>query len=331
MKLSIIIPYYNGMDKIKPCLESIISQNLNPNDYEIIIVDDCSPQRCLKEDIVAMLPPQDNVLVIRLLENRRQGGARNEGIIHAKGEWIAFIDQDDYWERDTVYKIIESIDNAHNIPDMVMVDHCYQRGKQIFKRQYVNNTSTVYSGIEFIKNEELTWAPWGYFYRRKFLIENELKYTENVRFEDAEFAIRCVSSAKSIYYLPISLVHYTTNIDSTTAINLTSEDIVSQMLQHDWRVYQEYLRIAIINVDAGIVIKSHALAAFKFGSYRFIWLRYREIYSLTHKYFKGKFNKEDGVYLHSISLFPTMYSVIVSLVSPLLRYIVRCKQKRYLK
>jgi glycosyltransferase involved in cell wall biosynthesis len=57
MKLSIIIPYYNGMDKIKPCLESIISQNLDPNDYEIIIVDDCSPQRCLKENIVAMLPP----------------------------------------------------------------------------------------------------------------------------------------------------------------------------------------------------------------------------------------------------------------------------------
>jgi glycosyltransferase involved in cell wall biosynthesis len=330
MKLSIIIPFYsNSIEVLKPCLNSIQAQKLDPEDFEIIIVDDCSPTICDKDIIMRFSQPNSNlnIRVIRLLENRRQGGARNEGILHANGDWIAFIDQDDYWEANVVERIFKSINCASQTPDMVMLDYSFHKGAKTIPRQYIKNTSKVYSGLDFIKNEELTWAPWGYFYRRNFLLENGLKFAEHVRLEDADFAIRCISHAKIIYFLPISLVHYSVTPSSTTNISNSSREVVNDLFLECCRMFDEYIRITAIDTEAGKIIKKHTLFSFKIDTYRFIWLKYRDINSLTNKYFKDKFKNEDGLYLHFISSYPTLYSRIVSIASPILRMIVRHKQK----
>ena len=94
MKISYIIPFYNGQDTILHCLESIYAIDLPEKEWEVIIVDDCSPtpaESILSEHIKR----HTNLRIVRHDFNRRQGGAKNTGIALAEGEYIAFVDQDD--------------------------------------------------------------------------------------------------------------------------------------------------------------------------------------------------------------------------------------------
>ena len=103
MFLSIIIPVYNGTKTIKRCLDSIWSQGLPENDYEVICVDDCSSDGSYEYiQKLSQLYPQ-----LKLLKNSfniRAGGARNHGVRCSSGEYILFIDSDDYFHPQSLNK-----------------------------------------------------------------------------------------------------------------------------------------------------------------------------------------------------------------------------------
>lgn len=214
---------------------------------------------------------------------------------------------------------------------MVMTDHYFHNGRDSFDSRYSDNSDSVYSGLDFIKNEQLTWAPWGYIYRRDFLLENNLKFEEHVRFEDADFAIRCISYARRIFYCPVSLVHYSCYEDSQTGFGKDTREIIGQMMQHDHRIRKEYLRISQTDAEAGEVIRQQARGAFKIGMRRFIWLPFKDKHYLTQNYIKGYFTREDGGYLWFASTYPLLYSAALSAVSPILRQIVKFKRWRRLR
>jgi glycosyltransferase involved in cell wall biosynthesis len=94
MKLSYIIPFYNGQDTIHHCLDSILAIGLDLNELEIIIVDDCSPIS-VESVLGEYIAKHPNIRIVRHKVNKRQGGAKNTGITLAKGKYIAFADQDD--------------------------------------------------------------------------------------------------------------------------------------------------------------------------------------------------------------------------------------------
>lgn len=107
MELSIIVPVYNmaGGGKLNYCMDSLLAQTID--DYEIIAVDDAST-----DDSFAILQRYEQtnpgrVRAVRSPENRRQGGARNLGIEHARGEWIGFIDSDDWIAPDMYEKLLK--------------------------------------------------------------------------------------------------------------------------------------------------------------------------------------------------------------------------------
>ena len=107
MKLSIIVPVYNmaGDGKLNFCLDSLVAQDFD-GDYEIICVDDCST-----DDSMRVLREYEEkypglFVIAKNDRNRHQGGARNKGIELASGEWIGFIDSDDWIDPDTVEKLV---------------------------------------------------------------------------------------------------------------------------------------------------------------------------------------------------------------------------------
>ncbi|MCI8924586.1 MAG: glycosyltransferase family 2 protein, partial [Lachnospiraceae bacterium] len=106
MELSIIVPVYNmaADDKLVWCLDSLVGQTVS--DYEIIAVDDCSTDHSLEilKEYEKKYP--DKFRVIASPENRKQGGAKNLGLAKAKGEWIGFIDSDDWVTRDFYEKLL---------------------------------------------------------------------------------------------------------------------------------------------------------------------------------------------------------------------------------
>ena len=107
MKLSIIVPVYNTASdgKLSFCLDSLVNQSIN--DYEIIAVNDASTDDSLEilESYKSQYP--DKFKIINSSENIRQGGARNLGIKAAVGEWIGFIDSDDWITTDCYEKLIK--------------------------------------------------------------------------------------------------------------------------------------------------------------------------------------------------------------------------------
>ena len=109
--VSLIIPVYNVEQYLKQCLDSVINQTFK--DIEIIIINDCSSDNSLK--IIKEYQQKDErIIVIDLQENKGQGNARNEGLKIAKGEYIVFVDSDDWVTNDyveTLYKAIIEYNN----------------------------------------------------------------------------------------------------------------------------------------------------------------------------------------------------------------------------
>ena len=107
-KLSIIIPVYNTEPYLRECLDSIINQTFK--DIEIIIVNDCSPDN--SESIILEYQAKDpRVKYIKHQQNLGLGGARNTGIITSTGEWITFVDSDDYIDLNTYEEMLSLLDS----------------------------------------------------------------------------------------------------------------------------------------------------------------------------------------------------------------------------
>jgi glycosyltransferase involved in cell wall biosynthesis len=187
MKLSIIVPVYNmaSGDKLTFCLDSLLKQNLS--DYEIIAVDDCSTDGSL--DILRKYEKEnpDKIRVIASEVNKHQGGAKNLGIRAALGEWIGFIDADDWIDPDMYRKMLEKADETG--ADMVgcdlnMVDtHTYTVGEVI----EANGNSAQAGILDHDKKKSLILDGGRLvvkIYKRQTILEKELFFPENIFYED---------------------------------------------------------------------------------------------------------------------------------------------------
>ena len=100
IKISVIVPVYNVENYLIQCLDSIINQTLK--DIEIICVDDCSPDNSI--EILEEYKNKDNrISIIRHSNNQGLGPARNTGLKHANGEYISFVDSDDYIDKNFLF------------------------------------------------------------------------------------------------------------------------------------------------------------------------------------------------------------------------------------
>lgn len=211
MKLSIIVPVYNmaSDDKLTFCMDSLLSQNLN--DYEIIAVDDCSTDNSLEilKDYEKRSP--DRVKVIHSPENRHQGGAKNLGIRNSSGEWIGFIDADDWIDPDMYRLMLEKAEETG--ADMVgcdlnMVhDHTYEIGDVIEA-----NGSSDQSGILDHEKKKSLILDGGRLvvkiYKKDNILRNELFFPENIFYEDNAMSNSYLLTAKHYEYISKPWYYY---------------------------------------------------------------------------------------------------------------------------
>lgn len=114
MKLSVIIPVYNVAPYVRKCVESVLAQDLDPKDYEVILVDDGSTDESgeICDSLTPCPSPEErgvNVVVIHQ-ENQGLSAARNVGIAVAKGKYIQFVDSDDYLEPNVLAGLVEQME-----------------------------------------------------------------------------------------------------------------------------------------------------------------------------------------------------------------------------
>lgn len=107
MRLSIIIPIYNVEKYIERCINSIFEQNLASEDYEVLLIDDETPDQS-GEIAKKIAESRDNYHYI-FQKNKGLGGARNTGILHAKGNYILFLDSDDWLDRNSIRELLNEV------------------------------------------------------------------------------------------------------------------------------------------------------------------------------------------------------------------------------
>ena len=215
MLFSIIIPAYNAVNTIGYCLDSVIGQDFPKNDYEIIVVDDCSPdkQNDVIQTYIANYPPRF-IKFIKHKENKRQGGARNTALKEAIGDWILYLDADDYWCSPDVLKTFASIIADNSDVDIIeSVSHTdvdSYKGNLDISSKYIDTYTT---GIDFL----LTNYYSGYIvrsaYRKSFI--DKIPFRENVFFEDGDWRVKVVLSAQKIIAIDFPFYSYVNNPNST--------------------------------------------------------------------------------------------------------------------
>lgn len=197
MKLSIIVPVYNmaAGDKLKFCMDSLLAQTIP--DYEILAVDDASEDE--SPDILAEYAHRfpDKVRVFTLPVNKRQGGAKNKGLREARGEWIGFIDSDDWITPDFYEKLLKKAEDAG--ADMVGCDYSLVDSHTMEAGEVVRNNTLDQTGIlGREKHKKLIMRSGSMvikIYKHAVIRENGLNFPEGIFYED-----NCAGPLWSLYF-----------------------------------------------------------------------------------------------------------------------------------
>ncbi len=217
MKLSIIVPVYNmaADGKLEYCLNSLVNQTVE--DYEIIAVDDCST-----DDSLAILKRYESRYpemfhAIHSEVNKHQGGAKNIGMKLAKGEWIGFIDSDDWITPDMYERLIRKAEETG--ADLVGCDYCLTDEHSMKVGQVVPNNKSSQSGMLDHEKKKSLILDGGSLvvkiFRRSMILENELWFPENIFYEDNALGNSYLVLAKHFEYIEEPMYYYYQHDTST--------------------------------------------------------------------------------------------------------------------
>lgn len=189
--VSIIIPIYNTeVSMLRKCVSSVLEQSFK--DFELIIVNDCSTRKETLSYLTDIDNTEQRIKIFHLEQNIGIAGSRNYGIDHAKGEWISFLDHDDYWEKDYLKSLMDV--SKYSEADIVISGFKIVDEEERFLRKFPIKKQEFKS--EYYAYS--TSAPWNRLVKRQFLIDNNIRYPDGCLVEDAPFNMWCNVSAEKI-------------------------------------------------------------------------------------------------------------------------------------
>jgi glycosyltransferase involved in cell wall biosynthesis len=214
-RFSIIIPAYNAETTIKRSLDSVYVLPVSEDEYEVIVIDDCSNDQTV--DIVkAYAQFHPNLTLIIQPQNHRQGAARNRGIKVAQGDCVVFLDSDDEIALGILpaWDLLQKTDS-----DMVVMrfDKFSNEGDLKSEVSLPYTSDMVFTGVALqTEHPFFCTAPWAYIYRRAFLEKVNYHFAEGVLYEDSDFVNVHLFNAIRIAYSDMCGYHVWSNPLSTT-------------------------------------------------------------------------------------------------------------------
>jgi glycosyltransferase involved in cell wall biosynthesis len=213
MKISVIIPVFNGEKYVAQCLENILHQTYK--NLEIIVIDDGST------DNSATIAEQYPVQVIRQ-ENQGPSVSRNKGIEAATGEYIHFMDVDDWINLDYYTHMAEAVTLTNaDIACSEMINERTPYETLLFSNRWL----LVTTDDKFqVTNAHTQGYVWRYIFRKSFLNEKELRFKTELRFvEDLPFSLQAIYDANKIVTVPHAAYYYKNRENSAmTTMNCTT-------------------------------------------------------------------------------------------------------------
>lgn len=253
-KISIIVPIYNGEKYLRRAIESIINQTLGFDNIELILIDDCSKDNS-KNIILEYSDKYDNILPILLEKNSGCAGKpRNIGLSKATGKYIMFLDVDDCYLPNACEVLYNTI--SENNVDLVLANYYLNSNGNIMKnnicpKEYdsvIKCSPTSNQKIFSLITNMTCMAPWSKIFNGDFVRENELKFSINTQFDDAQFYFEAILKAKEMCVLANECL-YCYNEYGDSIMHKHTKDLfdsffhgfkeINQMLVEDSRVSNE--------------------------------------------------------------------------------------------
>lgn len=226
-KISVIIPTYNTEQYIKECIDSILHQTYQ--NFEIIVINDGSTDNTLE----VLNSIKDERIRVITIENSGQGFARNMALKEATGDYIMFIDSDDFIEPVTFEVTLNRI--LKDKSDLVYFDWKYYYQKT-GTYAYVSNEEFFHKKVlekdeckELLKIQHYFTV--NKLYKKSFLLENNIKYGEKYIYEDVPFWVRVCMNANKVSLIQSPLYSVRTNETSTTKSNLNTDRHVNGFIK----------------------------------------------------------------------------------------------------
>ena len=286
--LSVIIPVYNVEEYLAECIDSVLRQNLT--DYEILLVDDGSPDNSGRIcDEYA-----ENYKEIKVIhkENGGSSSARNAGIESANGDYIIFMDSDDWWNNKvSVTEMLKKVKSNPETEMFLFTSLDYIEDIGFFKRNEhknidkisVNSVQNYYSDL--LKNGNLEVAAYNKILKREFIIDNSLFFKQGITCEDNEWMLRLLRVLKNVKVINEELYIYRSGRKGS----------ITNMI--GFKNVKDLLEIVASSIDFYKINKNHPLKELEFCFCSYLWfsalglcvkLSKNEKNSLKEMFFKTK-------------------------------------------
>lgn len=269
MKLSVIVPVYNVEEYIRPCIESIFSQGLDEDDFEVVIVNDGTPDKSM-EVIADIIEAHQNIRVINQ-ENLSLSVARNNGIAAAKGEYVLMFDSDDILIDNSLKPLLDIA--LETKVDIVVVDFLEMTDEEIAKNPTIEQPSLT---IKERNGEELYLQElnpnqcyvWRMLFKRSFLQENHITFVPGITCQDIPYTQECyLKSKKSLRVSRLLNIYRRGNESATSHFNKKKCMDLCVAVAATWKLRN----MEGLSPETRLRLNDNIFASFTLISYVMLW------------------------------------------------------------
>lgn len=227
-KVSVIVPVYNVELYIEKCLNSLVNQTLQ--EIEIIVVNDGSTDHS-EQIIQKFIEEYPEKIVYLKKENGGLSDARNYALPHAKGEYIAFLDSDDYVEENTYQDMYELAQKEKS--DMVECDFYWE-----YPNKKKEDIGALYQGKKEML-EKVRVVAWNKLIKKDLLQKTEIEFPKGYRYEDVEFTYKLIPHLDKVSFLKKPCIHYIQREGSIANSQNERTKEIFDVLEHVLEYYKE--------------------------------------------------------------------------------------------
>ncbi|MBO5376516.1 MAG: glycosyltransferase [Bacilli bacterium] len=227
-KFSIIIPVYNVEKYIKKCLDSISSQSFK--DYEVIIVNDGTKDNSIE------IAKKYNFKIVNQ-ENKGLSEARNTGVKNSSGEYLLFLDSDDYIEKDLLLEISKVLDNGPDVVRFQLKQVWENSDKEVCYKEESFYGKNGVDAFNLIVNYEFVEPAWAYVFKKSYYLKNKFSFKRGLVHEDfglIPLAIIKANIVNSISYVGYCYLQREGSIMSSNSYEKVKKKVDDLYLHYDY-------------------------------------------------------------------------------------------------
>ncbi|MBE6504814.1 MAG: glycosyltransferase family 2 protein [Methanobrevibacter sp.] len=262
VKISIVLPVYNVANYLRKCLDSLVNQTFE--DFEVICVNDGSTDLSL--GILEGYSLTDSRFKIITQENQGLSGARNTGIQHVQGDYILFVDSDDWLEETALEQLYEHVEGFNSDITMFKFKYYNENSSEFSEGPFTNLEiidPSFYTGNFFYMDVldiifKISHAPFNKLYKTSFLKDIDAQFLHGSYYEDLEFFYKVFLKAKKVSVLPEYLYYYRIrdhsistsgdegSFDIFNILELTKQYFIDASVYN--QIKQDWLMFTIVNL-----------------------------------------------------------------------------------